>query len=657
MDLLQRYASDSDTETSTHAPQQQSASASSSTPAAPSDGAQHAADYDPSDAFGLSSLGASNAATDDDPQDAPPSKRRRAHPAPSRAGPSSAVAPSFAAASSSSMALTLAAPEVVDNSASSNALLTRPTDTTMHVNIPYKDMTAPVLGPQNPFASEAKRRLGAKQNTLSGHVEAAAITDYDFRNQQRTFDVQGYARNPSLLGGGAVSGSWVGNAAAAAQAEGASAFELRGGGKQGRATAKELKKKRKGQNGDTSIVEGEGAYIGPWGGWSGEKVHVEGGVGPTEAEIARAEELSTNRKIEKEKAEAKRLQEEEAGTERSIFHGNSMYDYQGRTYMHVPTDVDVNLAGEPGATPSYLPKSCVHTFTGHTKGISALRLFPQSGHLMLSASMDTKVKLWDVYHEGNCLRTFMGHSKAVRDICFSNDGRRFLSAGYDRQIKLWDTETGACLQAFSNGKVPYCIKFHPDEDKQNVFLAGMSDKKVIQYDLNAAEITQEYNQHLGPVNTITFVDQNRRFVTTSDDKTMRAWDYNIPVQIKYIADPTLHSMPAVTLHPNKKWLACQSMDNQIVVYGADSFKQNRNKAFKGHAVAGFAAQVGFSPDGRFISSGDGEGNLVFWDWKSGRLLKRISRAHKEASICHEWLPHESSKLVSGGWDGVIKMWD
>lgn len=70
--------------------------------------------------------------------------------------------------------------------------------------------------------------------------------------------------------------------------------------------------------------------------------------------------------------------------------------------------------------------------------------------------------------------------------------------------------------------------------------------------MNSGEITQEYDQHLGPVNTITFVDENRRFVTTSDDKTIRAWDFDIPVVIKYIAEPHMHSMPAVTIHPNSK---------------------------------------------------------------------------------------------------------
>ncbi len=37
---------------------------------------------------------------------------------------------------------------------------------------------------------------------------------------------------------------------------------------------------------------------------------------------------------------------------------------------------------------------------------------------------------------------------------------------------------GACLGRYGNGKTPYCVRFNPDEDKQNLFLAGCSDKKI-----------------------------------------------------------------------------------------------------------------------------------------------------------------------------------
>ena len=49
-----------------------------------------------------------------------------------------------------------------------------------------------------------------------------------------------------------------------------------------------------------------------------------------------------------------------------------------------------------------------------------------------------------------------------------------------------------------------------------------------------------------------------------------------------------------------KWLACQSMDNQIVVFNAlNHFKFMRKKVFKGHMVAGYACGLDFSPEMRY----------------------------------------------------------
>ena len=55
-------------------------------------------------------------------------------------------------------------------------------------------------------------------------------------------------------------------------------------------------------------------------------------------------------------------------------------------------------------------------------------------------------QLWEVYNDRRCLRTFLGHGKAVRDISFNNDGSKFLSCSYDRYVKQWDTETGQLVE-------------------------------------------------------------------------------------------------------------------------------------------------------------------------------------------------------------------
>lgn len=94
-------------------------------------------------------------------------------------------------------------------------------------------------------------------------------------------------------------------------------------------------------------------------------------------------------------------------------------------------------------------------------------------------NMSYYTQLWEVYKDRRCVRTYYGHRQAVRDISFDNDGKRFLSAAYDRYVKLWDTETGACISRFTSRKIPYCAKFNPDPDKQHLFVAGTSDKKII----------------------------------------------------------------------------------------------------------------------------------------------------------------------------------
>lgn len=128
-------------------------------------------------------------------------------------------------------------------------------------------------------------------------------------------------------------------------------------------------------------------------------------------------------------------------------------DYQGRNFLHPPQDVGVNLKSDVPPAKCFLPKAHIHTWKGHTKGIAAIRWFPKTAHLLLSASMDCRVKvrthtyfmmcliglrnlnvscylqLWEVYNERRCIRTYYGHRQAVRDICFNNDGTQFLSAG------------------------------------------------------------------------------------------------------------------------------------------------------------------------------------------------------------------------------------
>ncbi|KAK9277540.1 hypothetical protein L1049_007085 [Liquidambar formosana] len=532
--------------------------------------------------------------------------------------------------------------------AQTNQTLNRPIDPVQHAvafNPTFDQLWAPIYGPAHPYSKDGIAQ-GMRNHKL-GFVENAAIEPFVFDEQYNTFHKYGYAADPSASAGN----NYVGDLEALQKNDGISVYNI----PQHEQKKRKIEKKNEATDGEENeevdATELDNPASDVWlmknrkSPWSGKKEGMQTEL--TEEQKKYAEEYAKKKAEEKGGGGDKG----EALTDKSTFHGKEERDYQGRSWIAPPKDAKATNDH------CYIPKRLVHTWSGHTKGVSAIRFFPKHGHLILSAGMDTKVKIWDVFNSGKCMRTYMGHSMAVRDISFCNDGSKFLSAGYDKKIKYWDTETGKVISTFSTGKIPYVVKLNPDDDKQNILLAGMSDKKIVQWDMNTGQITQEYDQHLGAVNTITFVDNNRRFVTSSDDKSLRVWEFGIPVVIKYISEPHMHSMPSISLHPNTNWLAAQSLDNQILIYSTrERFQLNKKKRFAGHIVAGYACQVNFSPDGRFVMSGDGEGKCWFWDWKSCKVFRTL-KCHEGVCIGCEWHPLEQSKVATCGWDGLIKYWD
>ncbi|TQN64267.1 Nuclear distribution protein PAC1 [Colletotrichum shisoi] len=125
---------------------------------------------------------------------------------------------------------------------------------------------------------------------------------------------------------------------------------------------------------------------------------------------------------------------------------------------HTKAVTDVDFGGPRGAT---LLASCsndltiklwdpsdgyknTRTLPGHDHSVSAVRFIPSgaagapgSGNLLVSASRDKTLRIWDV-STGYCVKTLRGHADWVRDVCPSLDGRFLLSAGDDYTGRLWD---------------------------------------------------------------------------------------------------------------------------------------------------------------------------------------------------------------------------
>eukprot|EP00931_Biecheleriopsis_adriatica_P085799 TRINITY_DN60599_c0_g1_i1.p1 TRINITY_DN60599_c0_g1~~TRINITY_DN60599_c0_g1_i1.p1 ORF type:complete len:577 (+),score=127.34 TRINITY_DN60599_c0_g1_i1:102-1832(+) len=471
-------------------------------------------------------------------------------------------------------------------------------------------------------------------NHKMGQVEKMNMSKFSFDEQYHTFHNFGYAANPCKQ----IPQGHEFLATSESPVEMGRGIYDKSANKRQRIEGPDMPDKQSGKGHADSAK---------WGGFiDGEVVRKQ-----LETEVkAREEEVA--RQAEEEKAvEGEERETKERVT--SIFHGGKETDYAGRSWIENKANVSKDVDDKQ----CFLPKKWIHTWSGHTMGVQKIRWFPKTAHLLLSAGMDGKVMIWDYHNQRKCLRTYMGHDQAVRDIAFASDGRKFYSVSYDKNVQYWDTETGQIISTFTNKKTPFCVAVHPDPAMQNVILTGCSNKKAVQWDANTCTIVQEYDEHMGAVNTVTICEDGKRILTSADDKKIYLWEFGIPVVVKHIAEPTMHSIPQIVKSPDEKYVIGQSMDNKIIAYEAfGRFKYQARKQFKGHINAGYAITPGWSADGKWVMSGDADGKLWFWDWAKCKNY-RVLKAHDGVCSGCLWHPIQTSRVVTCGWDGAIKLWD
>jgi WD40 repeat protein len=77
-------------------------------------------------------------------------------------------------------------------------------------------------------------------------------------------------------------------------------------------------------------------------------------------------------------------------------------------------------------------------------------VFSQDGKLLVSASGDHTVRLWDLA-TGATLQMLKGHRNRVSAVMFSQDGKLLASASDDHTVRLWDPATGGAAGSRATG--------------------------------------------------------------------------------------------------------------------------------------------------------------------------------------------------------------
>lgn len=133
-------------------------------------------------------------------------------------------------------------------------------------------------------------------------------------------------------------------------------------------------------------------------------------------------------------------------------------------------------------------------------------------------------------------------------------------------------------KTIETASTPNVVRFNPSNESE--FIVGLLNHKIEHYDLVAIHNPiQVYDHHIGAINDL-LVD-SETFISTSDDKSVRVWKWQINIPIKVISDPSQFSTPSAKKHPKANYIALQSMDNSVkVIHSTGKYKWNKTNSLR-----------------------------------------------------------------------------
>ncbi|KAK9898090.1 WD40 repeat-like protein [Cystobasidium minutum MCA 4210] len=234
----------------------------------------------------------------------------------------------------------------------------------------------------------------------------------------------------------------------------------------------------------------------------------------------------------------------------------------------------------------------------------------------------------------------------VNWVRWTPDGRRVLTGSASGEFTLWNGLTfnfETILQAHD------CAVRAFEWSHAGSWLVSCDTSGVIKYFQPNMNNVTLFEGHKEPVRDVSWAPDDLRFVTGSDDGTVKIWDFERR-EIEKALSGHGYDVRCVKWHPTKSLLVSGSKNALIKFWDPRTGTDLRTLHDHKNSIQAMA----WSPNGNMVASASRDQSIKIFDI---RMMKMIQNFTGQEACSVAWHPVHHDHLVSGGSDGSLQYWN
>jgi WD40 repeat protein len=277
---------------------------------------------------------------------------------------------------------------------------------------------------------------------------------------------------------------------------------------------------------------------------------------------------------------------------------------------------------------------------------------------IVTSTMEGRVHVWNRSSSDPLFEIEAG----VGLVRYARDGKSFLTIlvhGQGAPIKVWDSSTGKLLRSFQLGNWKLGMNagdanFSAD-GKKLIVAAGeraAHSGDVVLLDFESGKEIEKFKGHTDYVSQAFFALDDRKIVSRSNDHTVRIWDVAAPRQKPIILKGPKGWARYISKDANGGKLLTFSTDGKYRLWDVETGNALSEQINLGDQ-GGFTSAA-ITPDGKFVVTGSGVGEVKMWDSVTGAFL--FSFFGHTTRVQGLSFDHDGTNLLTASDDGTVRIW-